>query len=44
MHEDPVTKSKRTTDVSGNIVSAVELDLWGADLSSEVLKLELNIE
>jgi RHS repeat-associated protein len=31
MHEDPVTKSKRTTDVSGNIVSAIELDPWGAD-------------
>ena len=31
MHEDPVTKSKRTTDNSGNVVSAVELDPWGAD-------------
>jgi len=31
MHEDPVTKSKRTTDVNGNIVSAIELDPWGAD-------------
>ncbi|HBB90011.1 MAG TPA: hypothetical protein DC047_20600 [Blastocatellia bacterium] len=31
MHEDPITKSKRTTDVSGNIVSAIELDPWGAD-------------
>src|SRR6266550_1149919 len=31
MHEDPVTKSKRTTDMNGNIVSAIELDPWGAD-------------
>jgi len=26
-----VTKSKRTTDVNGNIISAIELDPWGAD-------------
>jgi len=31
MHEDPVTKSKRTTDANGNVVSAIELDPWGAD-------------
>jgi len=31
MHEDPITKSKRTTDVNGNVVSAIELDPWGAD-------------
>ncbi len=31
VHEDPVTKSKRTTDINGNIVSTVELDPWGAD-------------
>jgi len=31
IHEDPVTKSKRTTDVGGNIVSVSELDPWGAD-------------
>jgi RHS repeat-associated protein len=31
IHEDPVTKSKRTTDVNGNIISAIELDPWGAD-------------
>jgi RHS repeat-associated protein len=31
MHEDPVTKSKRTTNVNGTIVSTVELDPWGAD-------------
>lgn len=30
-HEDPVTKSKRVTDSSGNVVSYVELDPWGAD-------------
>lgn len=30
MHEDPVTKSKRVTDVNGNIVSWVEPDPWGA--------------
>ena len=33
MHEDPVTKSERTTDASGNVVSSVELDPWGADTS-----------
>jgi RHS repeat-associated protein len=31
MHEDPVTKSKRVTDVNGSVVSAIELDPWGAD-------------
>jgi RHS repeat-associated protein len=31
MHEDPITKSKRTTDANGNVVSAIELDPWGAD-------------
>jgi RHS repeat-associated protein len=31
MHEDPVTKSKRVTDVNGTVVSAIELDPWGAD-------------
>jgi RHS repeat-associated protein len=31
IHEDPVTKSKRTTDENGTIVSTVELDPWGAD-------------
>ena len=31
VHEDSVTKSKRITDVYGNIVSNVELDPWGAD-------------
>ncbi|HBB87809.1 MAG TPA: hypothetical protein DC047_09360 [Blastocatellia bacterium] len=31
MHEDPVTKSKRVTDASGNVVSTVETDPWGAD-------------
>ena len=31
VHEDPVTKSKRLTDVNGNVISAIELDPWGAD-------------
>jgi RHS repeat-associated protein len=31
VHEDSVTKSKRTTNISGSIVSTVELDPWGAD-------------
>lgn len=31
MHEDPVTKSKRVTDVNGTVVSTVELDPWGGD-------------
>jgi RHS repeat-associated protein len=33
MHEDPVTKSKRVTDINGTVVSTVELDPWGADTS-----------
>jgi hypothetical protein len=33
VHEDPVTKSKRVTDAAGSIVSAIELDPWGADTS-----------
>jgi RHS repeat-associated protein len=31
VHEDPVTKSKRVTDINGTVVSTVELDPWGAD-------------
>jgi RHS repeat-associated protein len=31
VHEDPITKSKRVTDVNGNVVSSIELDPWGAD-------------
>src|SRR2546423_10983102 len=31
VHEDPVTKSKRVTDIYGFIQSAVELDPYGAD-------------
>src|SRR5438067_3091916 len=30
-HEDAVTKSKRVTDIYGNVVSTIELDPWGAD-------------
>ncbi|MDQ3803050.1 MAG: hypothetical protein M3416_04255 [Acidobacteriota bacterium] len=31
VHEDPVTKSKRLTDLTGAVVSAIEMDPWGAD-------------
>jgi hypothetical protein len=31
VHEDPFTKSKRTTDVNGAVQSTVELDPWGAN-------------
>ena len=31
VHEDPVTKSKRVTDISGAVVSAIETDPFGAD-------------
>jgi RHS repeat-associated protein len=30
-HEDPVTKSRRVTNVYGNVVSSIELDPWGSD-------------
>ena len=30
-HQDPVNKSQRLTDVSGNIVAGIELDPWGAE-------------
>jgi RHS repeat-associated protein len=30
-HEDDVTKSKRITDIYGNVVSTIELDPWGGD-------------
>lgn len=33
MHEDPVGKSKRVTDVNGNVVSGIELDPFGGDTS-----------
>lgn len=33
VHEDPITKSKRVTDMAGNVQSAVELDPYGADTS-----------
>jgi len=32
-HEDPVGKSKRVTDVNGNVVSGIELDPFGGDTS-----------
>ncbi|HEV7745767.1 MAG TPA: S8 family serine peptidase [Pyrinomonadaceae bacterium] len=31
VHEDPITKSKRITDMFGAIISTIELDPWGAD-------------
>jgi len=31
MHQDPVAKSKRVTDGSGNVVSTLELDPWGGE-------------
>ena len=31
VHEDPITKSKRVTNVYGSEVSRIELDPWGAD-------------
>ncbi|HEV8369855.1 MAG TPA: hypothetical protein VGQ39_18005, partial [Pyrinomonadaceae bacterium] len=31
VHQDPVAKSKRVTNSSGNVVSAVELDPWGGN-------------
>ena len=30
VHEDPVTKSKRVTDMFGAVVSTIEMDPWGA--------------
>jgi RHS repeat-associated protein len=34
MHEDPVTKSKRVTNGAGTVVSTIELDPWGAEVSN----------
>jgi RHS repeat-associated protein len=31
VHQDPVAKSKRITDGSGNVISTIELDPWGGD-------------
>ncbi|HEX6717902.1 MAG TPA: RHS repeat-associated core domain-containing protein, partial [Pyrinomonadaceae bacterium] len=31
MHEDPVAKSKRVTNSSGDVVNTIELDPWGGD-------------
>lgn len=33
VHEDPITKSKRVTDMAGASVSGLELDPFGADTS-----------
>ena len=30
-YEDAITKSKRTTDINGTVVSIIETDPWGAD-------------
>ena len=34
VHEDPVAKSKRVTNSSGNVVSTIELDPWGGDTTT----------
>jgi RHS repeat-associated protein len=34
VHEDPVTKGKRTTNSSGAVVNGVEMDPWGSEVSS----------
>ena len=34
VHEDPVTKSKKVTDMGGNVQSAVELDPYGGEVGS----------
>ena len=31
VHQDPVTKSQRVTDGSGNVTSTVDLDPWGSE-------------
>jgi RHS repeat-associated protein len=33
VHQDPLVKSKRVTNSSGNVVSTVELDPWGGNTS-----------
>ena len=33
VHQDPLVKSKRITDSSGNVVSTLELDPWGGNTS-----------
>ena len=38
MHEDPVAKSKRITDASGNVVSTIELDPWGARRTAAAMR------
>lgn len=34
VHQDPLVKSKRVTNSSGNVVSTVELDPWGGETNS----------
>ena len=36
MHEDQVGKSKRVTDVNGNVVSGLELDPFGGDTAQQL--------
>jgi RHS repeat-associated protein len=36
VHQDPLIKSKRITDGSGNVVSTIELDEWGANTSKSI--------
>jgi RHS repeat-associated protein len=33
VHQDPIAKSKRVTNASGNVVSTIELDPWGGNTS-----------
>jgi YD repeat-containing protein len=35
VHQDPVTKSQRITDNLGNVISTVDLDPWGGELTTE---------
>ena len=34
VHEDPVTKSKKITDINGTVTSTVDLDPWGGETAS----------
>jgi RHS repeat-associated protein len=34
MHEDPITKSKRVTNSAGTVVSMIETDPWGAEVTN----------
>lgn len=36
VHQDPLVKSKRVTNASGNVVSTIELDPWGGNTNRDV--------